>query len=84
MDWHLIWGASAVIVTLATIIIGCYINLISKMKDLSLEVAKVRSELSHEISMVNAEIVKIQTVLIIKGIVPKDLFSANYQEDGGG
>lgn len=33
------------------------------------------SKLSSEISVVNAEIVKIQTVLIIKGIVPSDLFA---------
>jgi hypothetical protein len=80
LDWHLFWTAAAVVIPLAAIIIGCYVNLISKMKDLSLEIEKVRSDLSHEISQVNAEIVKIQTVLILKGIAPKDLFSAQMEE----
>lgn len=76
LDWHLFWTAAGVVLTLTTVTVGCYINLISKMKDHSLEMEKMRAELSHEISMVNAEIVKIQTVLIIKQIAPPDLFSS--------
>lgn len=73
LDWHLFWTAAGVVVTLATIIIGCYINLISKIE-------KCRTDLSHEISMVNTEIVKIQTVMIIKQLAPAELFASSEDE----
>ena len=59
IDWHLFLGPVGIVITLATITIGCFFNL------------------SSSISEVNKEIVKIQTILIIKGIAPSDLFSSN-------
>ena len=69
LDWHLLLMALGVFVPLAVITIGSYMSLVSK-------ITECQRELSHEISQVNAEIVKIQTVLIIKGIAPPELFSS--------
>ena len=78
-DWHLFWSAAGVIVVVGGMIIGSYISLVNQISnsklDLSKEVLQMRTELSHEISLLNAEVVKIQTVLIIKGIAPKEIFS---------
>ena len=73
LDWHLFWTAAGVVITLAALIIGSYISILSRIND-------SKTELSREISDVNAEIVKIQTVLILKGIAPKDLFSAQSED----
>lgn len=43
--------------------------------ELSKEISNVRNELSHEIAGVNNEIVKIQTILILRGLAPPDLFA---------
>ena len=56
-DWHLALGAATVIVTLGTMIFGCYFSL--------------RSDLSN----LSKEIVKIETVLILKGVAPPELFA---------
>ena len=69
LDWHLLFMALGVFLPLAGIIIGSYMSLVTK-------ITECQRELSHEISQVNAEIVKIQTVLIIKGIAPPELFSS--------
>jgi hypothetical protein len=65
LDWHLFWTAAGVVVAISTVIIGSYISLLGRMSDLS-----------HEIAELNAEIIKIQTVLIIKGMAPPELFAA--------
>jgi hypothetical protein len=44
--------------------------------ELSREIHHVRSDLSK----VNAEVIKIQTVLIIKGIAPKEIFAAEDKQ----
>jgi hypothetical protein len=57
-DWHLFISAGSVIVTLGSIIFGCYFSLRSDIGD------------------VRSEIVKIETVLILKGVAPPELFTA--------
>jgi len=57
-DWHLFIGALGIIITLGTMIFGCYFSLRSDIGDLS------------------KEIVKIETVLIIKGVAPAELFAS--------
>ncbi len=68
LDWHLFWTAAGVIVTISTVIIGSYISLLGRISD-------SKNELSMEISNLKAEIIKIQTVLIIKGMAPPELFA---------
>jgi hypothetical protein len=72
MDWHLFWTTAGVIVVVVGVVMGCYINLISKISEST-------RELSKEITSVNNEVVKIQTIMIIKGIVPAELFAANQE-----
>jgi hypothetical protein len=48
--------------------------------DLSNEISNVRNELSGEISSLKNEVVKIQTVMIIKGIVPTEVFAATEEK----
>jgi hypothetical protein len=74
LDWHLFWTAAGVVLTLAIITIGSYISLVSKISD-------SKNELSHEISQLNAELIKIQTVLIIKGIAPPELFGKQPEKN---
>jgi len=76
MNWHLFWTAAGTVLSLAAIIVGSYVSLLCRIGDLSKEIALVQADLSLEISDVRNEIVKIQTILILKGIAPKDLFSA--------
>lgn len=47
-------------------------------EDLSKEIYQVRNDLKDDIANLNSEIIKIQTVLIIKGVAPAELFSADY------
>ena len=56
-DWHLAISAASIIVTLGSIIFGCYFSLRRDIGDLS------------------KEIVKIETVLILKGVAPAELFA---------
>lgn len=56
-DWHLFISAGSVIITLGSLIFGCYFSLKSDIGDLS------------------KEIVKIETVLILKGVAPPEMFS---------
>jgi hypothetical protein len=72
MDWRLIWTASGVILSLSVLIIGGFWKMSNKISDST-------RELSKEISQVNNEIVKIQTVLILKGIAPPELFVTNEE-----
>jgi hypothetical protein len=58
-DWHLAISAISIIVTLGSIIFGCYFSLRRDIGDLS------------------KEIVKIETVLILKGVAPPELFANN-------
>jgi len=62
LDWHLIIGALGIIITLGSIIFGCYFGIL------------------REISSVNREIAKIETILILKGVAPSELFSVNKEE----
>lgn len=61
LDWHLII-ALGIIITLGSIIFGCYFGIL------------------REISSVNREIAKIETILILKGVAPSELFSVNKEE----
>ena len=56
-DWHLFVGALGIIITLGSIIFGCYFSL------------------KNELGDIRKEIVKIETVLIIKGVAPPELFA---------
>jgi hypothetical protein len=55
--WHIILSAMGIVITLGSLIFGCYFSLRSDLSDLS------------------KEIVKIETVLIIKGVAPAELFA---------
>jgi len=57
IDWHIILSALGIVITLGSLIFGCYFSLRSDLSDLS------------------KEIVKIETVLIIKGVAPAELFA---------
>jgi hypothetical protein len=54
-DWHLFWTAAAVVVTLGSLIFGCF------------------RSLSNDIQSVRERLVVIETTLILKGIMPKEL-----------
>ena len=56
-DWHLFIGAVGIILTLGSIIFGCYFSL------------------RNDLSDIRKEITKIETVLIIKGMAPPELFA---------
>lgn len=56
-DWNLFVSALGIILTLGSVILGCYFSL------------------KNDISDLKKEIVKIETVLIIKGIAPSELFA---------
>lgn len=56
-DWHLFLGALGIVITLGSMIFGCYLSLSTKIS-------------------------KIETVLILKGIAPTDLFSAKNSKEG--
>lgn len=58
LDWHLFLGVCSIIVTLGSLIFGCYFSL------------------RNELSDIKKEITKIETVLIIKGVAPPELFAA--------
>lgn len=64
-DWHLFIGAFGIVITLGSIILGCYFSLRSDISDLG------------------KEIVKIETVLIIKGVAPPELFANNEVNQNG-
>jgi hypothetical protein len=55
VDWHLLWTAGGVIITLGSIIFGCFVSL------------------SRDIGNVAERLTVIETTLILKGIMPKEL-----------
>lgn len=55
MDWHLFWTAGAVVITLGTLIMGCF------------------NSLSNDIRRIDNRLTKIEAVLIMKGIMPREL-----------
>lgn len=69
MDWHLFWTAAGVVVPLAALIIGCYSKLGNDIGDVSKSVSELKTE-----------VVKIQTVMIIKGLAPAELFASESEK----
>jgi hypothetical protein len=60
-DWHLFLGATTIVITLGSIVFGCFFSLKSDLGDIS------------------KEITKIETVLILKGVAPAELFTSDSQ-----
>ncbi len=58
-DSHLFIGAASIVITLGSIIFGCYFSL------------------RNDLSDIRKEITKIETVLIIKGVAPPELFATD-------
>lgn len=62
MDWHLFWVAAGVVLSLGSMIFGCY------------------KSLNNSLQNVDRRLTVIETTLILKGIMPKDVLSAKEGE----
>lgn len=51
----------------------------NKINDTHIELSKEIHHVRSDLSKVNAEVIKIQTVLIIKGIAPTEIFASEGQ-----
>lgn len=80
MDWHLFWTAAGVVVPLVCVMVGGFWHISNKFWQLNRNIAQCKTELSKEISELRNEVSKIETVLIIKGIVPTELFASENKE----
>lgn len=45
MDWHLFWTAAAVVVSICTVVIGCFINLKNEINVVKTDIKTIKTVL---------------------------------------
>lgn len=81
MDWHLFFTALGVVVALGSLTMGGFVHINSKIYDLSRDLSRDIASVKNEVSLVKGEVEKIQTVLILKGIAPPEIFAAHDKHE---
>jgi len=67
-------------IAIVAVVAGASWIINNKINDTHIELSKEIHHVRSDLSKVNAEVIKIQTVLIIKGIAPKEIFAVEDKQ----
>lgn len=76
-DWSLLIAAGTVVVPVLMTVIGCYVSLVSAVKDVYVSLERTKSELSKEIALVRSDLS--QEISKVRSELSKDIDSVRLE-----